>query len=417
MGKADQSNSHRTGMHVLFFSDHHPDSLGGVQTSLMLQKKYLERAGHTVTVVVARRYRRNKTEGFIEVPSLPLPPTGAYSIQPSLHLAFRKAQKALSELAQPVDVVHIQADMWQAILGAAWAIQHDLPLVQTIHTNIQVGFEHNVGKVGARSIGQIMNRWASSFLNQDLPKDANSIWAFQEQIARHANFVASPSGHFNRDLIKNHVTKDAFVFPNGVDDDVIDGLTHEWTEASTRTVKLIWAGRMSSEKRIVEFLGAFAQAGLENVTLDIYGAGQLEARVRLMIRQLGLHKTVQMRGRLPHKQLVATFATADLVAQSSVGFETQGMTVYESISVGTPVFVVDPKIAGELPAENVWLTPKPDVDSMARTLKKAVADIRAGNAKRAHANSEWSVLQSKLTARMIDLYEQAILQGPKRLNK
>jgi hypothetical protein len=93
------------------------------------------------------------------------------------------------------------------------------------------------------------------------------------------------------------------------------------------------------------------------------------------------------------------------------------MTVYESISVGTPVFVVDPKIAGELPAENVWLSPKPDVDAMARTLKKAVADIRGGNAKRATENSEWSVLQSKLTARMIALYEKAILQGPKKLTK
>ena len=402
-------------MHVLFFSDHHPDSLGGVQTSLMLQKKYLERAGHTVTVVVARRYRRKKTEGFIEVPSLPLPPTGAYSIQPSLHLAFRKAQKALSELAQPVDVVHIQADMWQAILGASWATDHDLPLVWTIHTNLQVGFEHNVGKVGARSVGQIMNRWAASFLNQELPEDANSLWAFQEQVARHANFIASPSGHFNRDLIKNKVTKDAFVFPNGVDDDVVDGVTHEWTDASTRTVKLIWAGRLSTEKRIVEFLGAFAQANLPNVTLDIYGAGQQEARVRMMIRQLGLHKTVHLRGRLPHKQLVATFATADLVAQSSIGFETQGMTVYEAIAVGTPVFVVDPLIAGELPAENVWLTKKPSIDEMARTLKRAAADIRAGNAKRADDTGEWSVLQSKLTARMIKIYEKAIAEGAKAL--
>jgi glycosyltransferase involved in cell wall biosynthesis len=126
-------------------------------------------------------------------------------------------------------------------------------------------------------------------LNQELPEDANSLWAFQEQVARHANFIASPSGHFNRDLIKNKVTKDAFVFPNGVDDDVVDGVTHEWTDASTRTVKLIWAGRLSTEKRIVEFLGAFAQANLPNVTLDIYGAGQQEARVRMMIRQLGLH--------------------------------------------------------------------------------------------------------------------------------
>jgi glycosyltransferase involved in cell wall biosynthesis len=112
---------------------------------------------------------------------------------------------------------------------------------------------------------------------------------------------------------------------------------------------------------------------------------------------------------------VATFATADLVAQSSIGFETQGMTVYEAIAVGTPVFVVDPLIAGELPAENVWLSKKPSIDEMARTLKRAAADIRAGNAKRADDTGEWSVLQSKLTARMIKIYEKAIAEGAKAL--
>lgn len=403
-------------MHILFFSDHHPDSLGGVQTSLMLQKKYLERAGHKVTVVASRRFRRNRTmTDLIEVPSLPLPPTGAYSIQPSLHLAFRKAEKELAELAVPVDVVHIQADMWNAILGAKWAIDHKLPLVQTMHTNLQVAFDHNAGKVGGRTAGRIMNRWASTFLDQPMPEKSTSLWAYQKQVSQHANYIASPSGHFNRELIKQGVTNEAFVFPNGVDDDVVEGITHEWQEASTRTLKFIWAGRFSSEKRIIEFLEAYAKADLKNVTLDIYGSGQLEAFVRLHVKQLGLSKTVHVRGRLPHKQLVATFATADLVAQSSIGFETQGMTVYEAIAVGAPVFVVDPLIAGELPAENVWLSKKPSVDEMARTLKRAAADIRAGNAKRADDTGEWSALQSKLTARMIKIYEKAIAEGAKAL--
>lgn len=405
-------------MHILFFSDHHPDSLGGVQTSLMLQKKYLERAGHKVTVVATRRFRRDRTrKDLIEVPSLPLPPTGAYSIQPSLHLAFRKAERALAELAVPVDVVHIQADMWNAILGAKWAIDHKLPLVQTMHTNLQVAFDHNAGKVGGRTAGRIMNRWASTFLDQPLPEKSTSLWAYQKQVAQHANYIASPSGHFNRELIKQGVTNEAFVFPNGVDDDVVEGVSHDWQEASTRTLKFIWAGRFSSEKRIIEFLEAFAQADLQNVTLDIYGSGQLEAFVRLHVKQLGLSKSVHVRGRLPHKQLVATFATADLVAQSSIGFETQGMTVYEAIAVGTPVYVVDPLIAGELPAENVWLSKKPSVEEMARTLKRAAADIRAGNAKRANDTGEWSVLQSRLTAKMIRIYEKAIAEGPKQVNR
>jgi glycosyltransferase involved in cell wall biosynthesis len=403
-------------MHIVFFSDHHPDSLGGVQTSLLLQKKYLEKLGHKVTVVASRRYRRRRNPEFIEVPALPLPPTGAYSIQPSLHLAFRKAERALAELAEPVDLVHIQADMWQAILGAKWAIDHDIPLVWTVHTNLQVGFQHNVGKLGRRTVAQVMNLWASTFLNQPMPEKTNSLWAFQQQIARHANFVASPSGHFNRELIKHGVTEQPLMFPNGVDDEVAEGVTHQWADASTRKIKLIWAGRFSSEKRISEFLGAFALADLENVELDIYGSGQLEAKIRLLIRQLGIHKTAHLKGRLPHKQLVATFATADAVCQTSIGFETQGMTVYEAISVGTPVFVVDPMIAGELPSANVWLSKKPEVDSMAKGLRAMVADIRAGNAKRADDTGDWTVLQSKLTDRWLKVYAEAIKQGPKRLN-
>ena len=401
-------------MHVLFFADHHPDSLGGVQTSLMLQKKFLERAGHTVTMVVSRRYRRNRrTEGMIEVPALPLPPTGAYSIEPSLKLAYRTVQRKLAKMAQPVDIVHIQADMWGAILGAAWAKDHGLPLVQTVHTNLDVGFQHALGKTGAGRIAQVMNSWAASMLGHSVPKNSKNIWAFKEQISRHANFVTSPSGHFARELEKHRVVEHALVFPNGVDDDVVEGIEKVVPGNPERELDFIWAGRFSQEKRIAEFLGAFHTANLSNVHLHIYGSGQLEAKVRLLLVQLGLGKTATLHGRLPHRDLVSRFAKADLVAQSSVGFETQGMTVYESIAVGTPVLVADPKIAAELPHEYVWLSKSPSVDDMARTITKAAKEIREGNAKRAYDTGDWSVLQSRITARMIALYEKAIAEGPK----
>lgn len=401
-------------MHILFFADHHPDSLGGVQTSLMLQKKFLERAGHTVTMVVSRRYRRNRRlEGMIEVPALPLPPTGAYSIEPSLKLAYRTVQRKLAKMALPVDIVHIQADMWGAILGAAWAKDHGLPLVQTVHTNLDVGFAHAVGKTGTQRVAQVMNAWAASMLGHDLPKNSKDIWAFKEQISRHANFVTSPSGHFARELEKHKVVEKAWVFPNGVDDDVVDGIHPVVHEDLSRELDFVWAGRFSGEKRITEFIGAFHTANLPNVHLNIYGSGQLEAKVRLLLVQLGLTKNATFHGRLPHRELVARFAQADLVAQSSVGFETQGMTVYESIAVGTPVLVADPKIAAELPAENVWLSKTPSVDDMARAMTRAAKDIRAGETKRALDTGDWSVLQSQITAKMVDIYKQAIKQGPK----
>ena len=50
---------------------------------------------------------------------------------------------------------------------------------------------------------------------------------------------------------------------------------------------------------------------------------------------------------------------------------------------------------------------------MARAMTRAAKDIRSGNTKRALDTGDWSVLQSQITAKMIDIYKQAIKQGPK----
>ena len=38
-------------MHVVMFGDQHVESLGGAQVSMRLQRRFLEKAGHTVTIV------------------------------------------------------------------------------------------------------------------------------------------------------------------------------------------------------------------------------------------------------------------------------------------------------------------------------------------------------------------------------
>ena len=40
-------------MHVVMFGDQHVESLGGAQVSTRLQRRFLEKAGHTVTIVAA----------------------------------------------------------------------------------------------------------------------------------------------------------------------------------------------------------------------------------------------------------------------------------------------------------------------------------------------------------------------------
>ena len=43
-------------MHIVFFGDQHAESLGGAQVSMRLQRAFLERAGHTVTIVAPRMH-------------------------------------------------------------------------------------------------------------------------------------------------------------------------------------------------------------------------------------------------------------------------------------------------------------------------------------------------------------------------
>ena len=64
-------------MHIVFFGDQHLDSLGGAQVSMRLQREFLERAGHTVTVVAPKMHGSRSSSGshggaYVDLPSMPI---------------------------------------------------------------------------------------------------------------------------------------------------------------------------------------------------------------------------------------------------------------------------------------------------------------------------------------------------------
>jgi glycosyltransferase involved in cell wall biosynthesis len=104
------------------------------------------------------------------------------------------------------------------------------------------------------------------------------------------------------------------------------------------------------------------------------------------------------------------FANADVVMQTSIGFETQGLTVYESLAVGTPVLLCDPKIAAELPKKTYWLDKSGTIKSLSKTIKRAAEDVSEGSNKRDLLEDPTWLLQSALTNKMIETYKQLIAQ-------
>ena len=105
------------------------------------------------------------------------------------------------------------------------------------------------------------------------------------------------------------------------------------------------------------------------------------------------------------------FAKADALVQTSVGFETQGMTVFEAAAVGTPSILCDHNIAEEFEAGAHWVVHEDSVEALADALVSAVNDIRSGDQRGQKLVGDELLLQSGLTKRAVAIYEKLLASG------
>ena len=88
-------------MHVVMFGDQHAETLGGAQVSMRLQRRFLEKAGHTVTIVApAVHGPRGRSiapdAAYADIPSIPITPDREYSMSwPLSHFSHGKLRTGL----------------------------------------------------------------------------------------------------------------------------------------------------------------------------------------------------------------------------------------------------------------------------------------------------------------------------------
>ena len=386
--------------------DQHPHSLGGVQTSVMLQTKYLNRSGIQVTIFAPKSKKARVDENIKVFPSNYSPLGKEYAIVWSLRKAARFCEQVYKE--RSFDIVHVQGDFAAASLGAALAKRFNLPLVHTEHTNVDVMADKLVGKPMKIILLKFFTWQYGHFLKiKKRPRVVNAF-DYAGFILPQADLVIAPSKHYAALLEEKGAATKVLASFTGVDDDEIQQIKRT-ALIPNKPISFIWAARMQPEKRLIQTIEAFARAKVK-AHLTIYGFGPLEKVAKNLVRARLLTKKVTFRGRVPHSELLQTFADADVVMQTSIGFETQGLTVYESAAVGTPVLLCDPKIAAELPKKTYWLDEAGTIKSLSKTIKKAAEDISEGGNKRDLLKDPTWLLQSALTNKMIETYEQLIAQ-------
>jgi glycosyltransferase involved in cell wall biosynthesis len=386
--------------------DQHPHSLGGVQTSVMLQTKYLNRAGVQVTIFAPKSKKARVDPNIKVLPSTYLPIGREYSNVWSLRKAAKFCEEVYKE--RSFDIVHVQGDFASASLGAALAKRHNIPLVHTEHTNVDVMANKLIGKPAKIMFLKFFTWQYGHFLKIKKRPRVLNAFDYAGFILPQADLVIAPSKHYAALLEEKGAAANVQASFTGVDDDEIDQIKRS-APVPNKPISFVWAARMQPEKRLIQTIEAFARSKVK-AHLHIYGVGPLEKVAKNLVRARLISKRVTFRGRVSHNELLQIFANADVVMQTSIGFETQGLTVYESAGVGTPVLLCDPKIAAELPKKTYWLDKSGTIKSLSKTIKKAAEDISEGSNKRDLLEDPTWLLQSALTGKMIDTYKRLIAE-------
>ena len=403
-------------MHIAMFLDQHPRSLGGIQTSAMLQKKYLEKLGHKVTFVSPSSGKRLIEKGFFTLPSWPLTFNWEFSFTANLRRSRKRLDRSQRRRQDKFDIVHIHADMWSAIIGLGFAQRNHLPVVMTSHFNLAKGTSEVIGKWPAKFLFWLLSREFLKHIKLSLKNTTTDAWKYIQLITNEVDVVLVPSAHFGRDLKEHGVTSELRVMHNGVDDERVEATLASLKDEphhADKKVHLIWAGRFQHEKRLLEFIEALNLAKLGNVVVDVYGRGPLWKKAEELIKDYGLEHQVLLHGRAAHARMLQHFAKADALVQTSVGFETQGMTVFEAAAVGTPSILCDSNIAEEFDPGSHWVVANDSIDALAASLQAAVRDIRGGDNRGATLIGNELLLQSSLTKRTVAIYEELIAKGGK----
>lgn len=394
-------------LHVVMFGDQHVETSGGAQVAMRLQRKYLERAGHTVTVVAPARHGRERPNmsdpAYVDVPSIGVPRDYEYAgvwpgrrVERAVDLGI--ARRVGRDGARIPDLVHVQADYWGAVLGYRFAERARVPVVHTMHNRVDAGFAATVPLAGLALAGLNLARRAL------LPGTGggSDAWAYLRGISARAAAVTAPSGHFARRLERHGVRDRVEVVWNGIDDDVLASLARPEPSGA-----LVWVGRMSPEKRLLPLIEAYAASGID-LPLDVVGGGfEWEDAWRLAERR-GVHDRVRFLGRLGYDETLARIAASTALVQTSIGFETQGMTPFEAAQLGTPSIVSDPDIADEM-GGGLWRVRPADgeperIRALADALREAAADIARGALPEPSERVRREFVQSSRTEAMLEVY-------------
>ncbi len=335
----------KDGLHICMVSSEFPPKWGGVGNGVHFQSNVFAKWGYKIDIITRKmkgvtRPKQHKNITIHEVDWLYAPMFFTTSFG-------RNSVKKIVELGNPYDVVHVHSNM--ALLYKKHYNQITSPIVSTMH-GTWVG-ERSMLRLQDISFNDIksINDLAIKYVSPIFDKYED--YALSYSNAATCDSIQEHNANLARPGVKNIYGKDRIVrIPEGVDVDQFhprnfqDGFFESYG-AKKNDNTVVSVARLAGRKRVDLMINAWKYVAKKNkhAKLMVVGEGPQEAKLKAMARDLHLEKSVLFTDKLPFKELMAAYASADIFSWHSV-WEGQGLVISESLASGTPC--VSPRVGG-----------------------------------------------------------------------
>ncbi len=386
-------------MRILIFSNTYKPILSGVVTSIAMFRQGLVDAGHDVHIMAPESEDYEDEEPYIfRCPAFDLPE----QVDLSVTLPFKTAMMSIVRGIKP-DLIHSQHPFMMGKLAATFARDLNLPLVFTLNSQYDTYIQQYV-RIAPKLAGAL----AEEILKRYLEKCTRVV------------VLNSVAREFIWQEYKVNVPVD--VVPVPVDLSMYHNLEPRRVRAELglgQAEVLMYAGRLAEEKNLDFLLRAFAQviAQRPQARLLLVGKGMHERSLRRLARKLGVEEQVIFNGTIPHSEIPHYAAMADVFVFSSL-VDTQGLVLVEAMAAGTPVVAVEALGPADVLVEGGGLLVPTEEEAFARAVLALLLDEprRCLLGEQAVRAAQRYAVPS-ITARMVDVYHEAIAAGPRPAKK
>jgi len=414
-------------MRIGFFTDRYLPQTDGISVSVQTFCEQLEKLGHQVYIFAPKPNLRYKetSSNVIRFPAVK-----GLGFEENLTSFFFPPQFTRKVEKLKLDIIHFHTPGPIGLFGVHYALQYNLPLVTTYHTDLY-GYVDHYPKANVLAGGIILSMLAlistksgldnyRSILSSIKPNRNSEKWRqkivvqIMTLLHNSCDLVIAPSDKIQKQL-KSWKTKSPItVLPTGV-----DKITTKKTDSAKirqhyhlqpENKIILFVGRVGSEKNISLLIDAFGLVAAQEpeAKLVIVGPGDYMGKFKDQAENSSHGDRILFTGRIEYSRLGGIYSLADVFAFPSLT-DTQAMVINEAACAGAPIVMIDKDVSKVLvDGENGYYSSKNKRDFAAKITK-----ILKNNQLRAKMSARSIQLGSEYSAKnqahkLFKLYQSVI---------